>query len=77
MYRRRVRSKRQDPLADRGALAPTTQFGERVATDFIIVQKLGSGKEHVVQVVRDEHSGWLRAYPIAKRDTSCGTSKGR
>ena len=69
MYRKRVRSKRQDALSDRGALEPTTQFGERISTDFVIVQKLGSGKEHVVQVIRDEFSRWLRAYPITKRDT--------
>lgn len=40
--------------------------GQRIATDFIIVQKLSSGKEHVVQVVRGEYSGWLRAFPLAK-----------
>ena len=27
-------------------------------------------EEHVVQVVRDEFSGWIRAYPLNKRDTS-------
>ena len=34
-----------------------------------MVQKLSSGKEHVVQIIRDEHSGWLRAFPLARRDT--------
>ena len=70
MYRKRVRKHRHDPLADRGALAPVTQFGERIATDFVIVQKLSSGKEHVVQVIRDEYSGWIRAFPLSKRDTA-------
>ena len=70
MYRKSVRRTRHDPLTDRGALPPVDQFGQRIATDFIIVQKLSSGKEHVVQVVRDEHSGWLRAFPLAKRDAA-------
>lgn len=70
MYRKRVRRFRHDPLADRGALDPVTTFGERIATDFVIVQKLSTGKEHAVQVIRDEYSGWLRAFPLAKRDTS-------
>ena len=42
---------------------------ERIATDFIIVRKLKDCKENAVQVVRDEFSGWIRAYPIARRDT--------
>ena len=67
MYRERVRSKRQDALSNRDALEPTNQFGERISTDFVICPS--SGKEHVVQVIRDEFSGWLRAYPITKRDT--------
>ena len=37
--------------------------------DFIIVQKRRDGRENVVHVIRDEFSGWLRAYPIATRDT--------
>ena len=69
MYRKRVAAKRADPLADRGMLPEVTQFGERIATDFIIVRKLKDGKENATQVVRDEYSGWVRAYPIAKRDT--------
>ena len=69
MYRKSVRKLRRDPLTDRGALEPVTHFGQRIAMDFIVVQKLGSGKEHVVQVIRDEHSGWLRAFPLARRDT--------
>lgn len=69
MYKKRVRKTRLDPLHDRGALEPVTQFGERIASDFIIVQKTASGKDNTVQVVRDEYSGWIRAYPISKRDT--------
>ena len=56
MYRKSVRKLHHDPLTDRGALEPVAHFGQRVATDFIVVQKLGPGKEHVVQVLRDEHS---------------------
>ena len=69
MYKKRTQRVRRDPLKERGELEPTTVFGERIATDFIIVQKLASGKENAVQVIRDEHSGWIRAYPITKRDT--------
>ena len=69
MYRKRVTAKRADPLADRGMLPEVTQFGERIATDFIIVRKLKDGKENAIQVVRGEYSGWVRAYRIAKRDT--------
>ena len=70
MYRKRVSRFRHDPLKDRGGLSPVESFGERIATDFIIVQKLASGRENSVQIIRDEHSGWIRAYPITKRDTS-------
>ena len=68
MYKKRTQRVRRDPLKERGELEPTTAFGERIATDFIIVQKLASGKENAVQVVRDQHAGWIRAYPITKRD---------
>ena len=70
MYRKKVRKFRPDPLHDRGRLEPVTQFGERLASDFVIVQKLATGKENTVQVIRDEFSGWIRAYPITKRDTT-------
>ena len=69
MYKRRTTKVRTDPLEDRGSLEPVTSFGERIATDFIIVPKLKDGRENVVQVIRDEFSGWLRAYPTANRDT--------
>ena len=69
MYKRKTTEVRTDPLEDRGSLEPVTSFGERIATDFIIVRKLKDGRENVVQVIRDEFSGWLRAYPTANRDT--------
>ena len=69
MYKRKTTKVRTDPLEDRGSLEPVTSFGERIATDFIIVRKLKDGRENVVQVIRDEFSGWLRAYPTANRDT--------
>ena len=69
MYKKKTQRVRRDPLKERGELEPTTEFGQRIATDFIIVQKLASGKENAVQVVRDEYSGWIRAYAITKRDT--------
>ena len=69
MYKRPTTKVRTDPLdlEDRGSLEPVTSFGERVAIDSIIVRKLKDGRENVVQVIRDEFSGWLRAYPIANR----------
>ena len=54
MYRKKVRRFRHDALTDRGRLPAVTQFGERIATDFVIVQKFCTGKEHVIQVKRDE-----------------------
>ena len=69
MYRKKVRRLRSDPLSDRGGSEPVTQFGERISTDFIIVQKLASDKE-TLQVIRNEFSGWIRAYPITKLDAS-------
>ena len=69
MYKKRIQRVRRNPLKKRGKLEPTTVFGERIATDFINVQKLASDKENTVQVIRNEHSGWIRAYPITKRDT--------
>lgn len=71
MYRKKVRRFRPNPLEDRGALEPTTAFGQRIATDFVIVQKQGTGgKEHSAQVIRDEYSGFIRAFPMFKRDTA-------
>ena len=69
MFKKKVQRRRLNPLSERGGLDPTTMFGERIATDFIIVQEQASGRENSVQVIRDECSGWIRAYPITKRDT--------
>ena len=58
MYRQRVTKKRVDPLADRGGLPPATQFGERIAADYIIPSK----KDPAVHVIRDEYSGAMRVF---------------
>ena len=62
MYRQRVTKKRAEPLEDRGDLPPAEQFGERIATDYIIPSK----REHAVHVIRDEYSGALRAFVCAR-----------
>ena len=68
MYRRRVTRKTHDPLEARGDLEEVTEFGQRLASDFIIVSKSHKNdKESVVLVIRDEYSGYLAAYPCAKR----------
>ena len=67
MYKKRTSSKRYDPLHSRGDLEAVTDFGERLACDFIIVSKARTeGRNNVVLIVRDEHSGYIRAFP-------CGT----
>ena len=38
MYKKKVDRFRHDPVADGGAIEPTTVLGERLATDFIIVK---------------------------------------
>ena len=58
MYKRRTTSKRTDRLEERGALEEVTRFGERVSTDFIIVNKDAAA----VQVVMDEFSLAIRTY---------------
>lgn len=66
MYKRRTVRTRLDSLSDRGALPEVKGFGERIASDFIIVAKSSDGtNESYVQVVRDEYSGYLFAYPSA------------
>ena len=70
MYRRKVTRKRHDPLEARGGLEEVTKFGQRLALDFIIVNKShANDKEAVVLVIRDEYSGYLAAYPCAKRNS--------
>ena len=69
MYRRKVTKKRHDPLADRGELEEVTKFGQRLALDFIIITKSHkSDKESVVLVIRDEFSGYMSAFPCARRN---------
>ena len=70
MYRRKVTRKRHDPLEARGELEEVTKFGQRLALDFIVVNKShANDKEAVVLVIRDEYSGYLAAYPCAKRNS--------
>ena len=70
MYRRRTNSKRHDPLESRGMLPEVTAFGERLACDFIIVSKSRTeGRDNVVLVVRDEFSGFVRAFPLGSRSS--------
>ena len=69
MYRRKVTKKRHDPLEARGGLEEVTTFGQRVAADFIIVNKShATDKEAVVLVIMDEFSGYLAAYPCVRRN---------
>ena len=68
MYRRRTNSKRFDPLESRGMLPEVTAFGQRLACDFIIVSKARTeGRDNVVLVVRDEFSGFIRAFPTGSK----------
>ena len=71
MYARRVTKVREDPLHDRGALPPTESFGERIAADIVVVFKESSPTERdaALLVVRDELSGFLRAFPLVPRTT--------
>ena len=45
------------------------EFGQRIAADFIIVHKDSRLTETVVLVVRDEATGYIRAFPLVARDT--------
>ena len=74
MYKRRTVRTRLDSLSDRGALPEVKGFGERIASDFIIVAKSSDGtNESYVQVVRDEYSGYLFACPSAKHNSDSVT----
>ncbi len=49
MYRRKITKRRHDPLAARGDLEEVTKFGQRLALDFIVVNKSrANDKEAVV-----------------------------
>ena len=50
------------------------KFGERIASDFVVVSKSSDGmNESYVQVVRDEYSGYISAFPVVKHDTDTVT----
>ena len=70
MYKKKTVSKRHDSLSSRGDLPPVTEFGERLACDFIIVSKARTeGRNNTVLVIRDEFSGYLRAYPCSSKSS--------
>lgn len=69
MFKKKTSSLRHQPLLDRGDLEPCSAFGERLASDFIVVVKSSDGvKDAYVQVIRDEYSGLIVAYPCMKHD---------
>ena len=70
MYARRVSRHRDEPLLARGDLPPTEAFGERIAADVVVVTTTSSDdKEATVLVVRDEHTGLIRAFPLVRKST--------
>ena len=74
MYKSKTARVRCDPLESRGNLEPVTKFGERIASDFVVVSKSSNGmNESYVQVVRDEYSGFISAFPSVKHDTETVT----
>ena len=74
MYKAKTVKVRHNPLEARGNLEPVTKFGQRIASDFVVVNKTSDGtRESYVQVVRDEYSGYLVAYPVTKHDTETVT----
>ena len=67
-YKKRVNKKREYELLERG-LPPVTEFGERVALDFIVLSKTADAKtEHYVLMIRDEWSGFAQGVPMATRE---------
>ena len=69
MYARRINRHRDEPLLARGDFAPTEAFGDRIAADMIVVTKTSSDEEATVLVVRDEHAGFIRAFPLIRKST--------
>ena len=64
MYKSKTARVRYDPLESRGNLEPLTKFGERIASDFVVVSKSSNAmNESYVQVLRDEYSGFISAFP--------------
>lgn len=69
MFKSKTTKLRHDPLESRGHLESVSKFGERLASDFKKVNTSSEGtKESCVQVISDEHSGFLAAFPSAKRE---------
>ncbi|CAE7288867.1 unnamed protein product, partial [Symbiodinium microadriaticum] len=53
-----------------GGLAETEAFGDRVAADLVVITKSSKDeKESTVLVVRDEHTGYVRAFPFFRKLT--------
>ena len=48
-------------------LDPIEEFGQRIAADFVIVHKDSRSTETVVFVIRDEATGYVRAFPFVSR----------
>ena len=70
MYARRVSRQRDEPLLARGDLPPTEAFGDRIAADVVVITKTSSDdKEATVLVARDEHAGFIRAFPSVRKST--------
>ena len=65
MYRRKVTRKRHDPLEARGELEEVTKFGQRLALDFIVVNKShANDKEAVVLESETSIRVILRHIPV-------------
>ena len=65
LFSKRIRSHRvADPESD---LPESTQFGEQVAVDHMVVSKSSDGKEFLVLVVYDSFSGIINAYPTSSK----------
>ena len=65
LFSKRIRSHRvPDPESD---LPESTQFGEQVAVDHMVVSKSSDGKEFLVLIVYDSFSGIINAYPTSSK----------
>ena len=65
LFSKRVRSHRvHDPESD---LPESTQFGEQIAVDHMVVSKSSDGKEFLVLIVHDSFSGIINAYPTSSK----------
>ena len=65
LFSKRIRSHRvTDPESD---LPESTQFGQQVAVDHMVVSKSSDGKEFLVLIVYDSFSGIINAYPASSK----------